>query len=105
MPSYRVTRVTVDQAALDGLVNHPDVDEDMKRRARNVLARQRALVPVDTGFLSSTLQIKRTARGYAIGSFGCDYAAYVELGWQHARSGKWIPGQPYIRPSMDAARH
>lgn len=76
---------------------------DVDVRARRVLVAQRRYVPIDTGKLSKSLAIRKFGRGRRIGSFGVYYAYFVEAG-HHTRSGSWVPAQPYIRPSIDAAR-
>lgn len=102
MATLRV-RVVINTSAIAEVVKSPEVQADMDRRAGAVLRTQQRLVPVDTGALKRSLQIKNTPTGgRQIGSFGVDYAADVELGWQHAR--KFIAGQPYLRPSLDSAR-
>lgn len=102
MAQVRVT-VNVDRAAIDNLVMSEGVQKDVDRRANAVLNMQRSLVAVDTGDLKRSLQIKRTDKGgRQIGSFGIDYAADQEFGWQ-TRRGRFIPGQSYLRPSIDQA--
>lgn len=56
--------------------------------------------PVLTGYLRNHIGWER------IGSVGgmvyadARYAAAVEKGYVHARSGKFIPAQPYLRPAV-----
>lgn len=99
---FRVT-VNIDSTAIDSIVMSDLVQKDIDRRSSNVLNMQRSLVAVDTGDLKGSLQIKRTDKGgRQIGSWGIAYAADQEFGWQ-TRSGRFVPGQSYLRPSQDAA--
>lgn len=102
MATVSVT-VRLNQTAINSLPDSPSVQADQDNRARRVLGAQRRYVPVDTGRLSRSLTIRKVGRGRQIGSFGVEYAIYVETG-HHTRSGSWVPAQPYIRPSLDAAR-
>lgn len=102
MPNLRVT-VNVDTTAIGNIVMSDEVQKDTDRRSTNVLAMQRSLVAVDTGALKDSLEIRRMANGgRQIGSFGVTYAADQEFGWQ-TRSGRFVSGQSYLRPSIDAA--
>lgn len=62
----------------------------------------RSVVPVDTGALKASLDARpaqQTGSGVSgeFGSYGIDYALYVELGTSRMRA------QPYLRPGADAA--
>lgn len=104
MPSSVRVTVNVNNAVVGTIVMSEGVQKDTDRRSNNVLAMQRSLVAVDTGDLKNSLQIQRTDKGgRRIGSFGIAYAADQEFGWQ-APSGRFIPGQSYLRPSIDVAK-
>lgn len=83
----------------------PQCQKALDEIAKAVLARQKTLVPVDTGHLSRSLKIRNTADslGREVGSFDVDYALPVETGHQ-TESGTFVPAQPFIRPSVDAAK-
>lgn len=104
MPANFNLRVVVEMNSFDSLLTSPEVQADIDRRADNMLTHQRRLVPVDTGFLKSSLSKRKNANGLGrfIGSFACEYAADVELG--HQRGNRFVPGQPYLRPSVDSAK-
>ena len=91
--------------------------------ARRIMKRARQLVPVDTGALKRSIEIKDIAGGKAIGP-DTNYDAYVEFGtatrfiepvkasvlhWvvngkHYFSKGHWLPGtrkQPYMRPALD----
>ena len=70
--------------------------------AAAALRMQEDLVPVDTGTLKNSLEIKTVGDGRQVGSFDVPYAAAVETG--HKQGNTFVPAQPYIRPSVDAAR-
>jgi HK97 gp10 family phage protein len=57
----------------------------------------RGLVPVDTGYLQSTIYHALKEMGIELGATA-DYAEYVEFGTSRSRA------QPYIRPAFDACR-
>lgn len=107
-------RVRVDNAALQRLRGAPEVQREIDRRAENVLAAQKRIVPVDTGALRRSLGIRKTADGLGreIGAIdangeGIEYGAAVENGSDHiSPKGKpyHINAQPYVKPSIDAAR-
>lgn len=71
---------------------------------------QLSAVPVDTGNLHDHIGIRKTADGgREVGVFDkiplipADYVLDVEFG-HTARNGRQVPAQPFIRPSIDAAR-
>lgn len=102
MTPFRVT-VNVDSSAIGNIVMSDDVQADITRRANNMLNMQRSLVAVDTGDLKRSLEVRSADKGgRRIGSFGIHYAADQEFGWT-TRSGRFISGQPYLRPSIDSA--
>jgi|SRR5688572_26639697 len=103
MASYSL-RVVVDMNAINSIPASEPVQDDIDRRADNVLDSQRRKVPVDTGNLKSKLEKRKntTGLGRLIGAFAVDYAAAVELGYQ--RGNRVVPGQPYLRPSVDSAK-
>lgn len=74
----------------------PDYSEGCMVFADTFLSIARQLVPVDTGYLRSTL----TAEGddtYCCAETDCDYAQYPEFGtWCQAE-------QPYFRPALEQA--
>lgn len=74
----------------------PDYSEGCMVFADTFLQVAQALVPVDTGYLRSTL----TAEGddtYCCAETDCDYAQYPEFGtWCQAE-------QPYFRPALEEA--
>ncbi len=55
----------------------------------------KSIVPVDTGFLQSTIYHNVNDLTLELGATA-DYAAYVELGTRR------MAAQPYIRPAFDA---
>lgn len=84
----------LDQTEEYGIV--PDYSEGSMVFADVFLSIAQQLVPVDTGYLSSTL----TADGsdtYCYAETDCDYAQYPEFG-------TWCqPEQPYFRPALEEA--
>lgn len=105
MPTSVTMRIKLDEAQivaeLDGAATQSQVDDV----AEAVLAMQHTIVPVDTGDLDRSLEIRPTenGRGRLVGSFGIDYAEHVEFGHE-TTAGTWVAAQPFIRPSVDAAR-
>lgn len=106
MAEYKVT-VTVDSAAIGSLTSTPEAQATLDRCASFALAYQEATVPVDTGALKKCLGIVSTDNGLSrkIGAVidPVEYAIYVEEG-HRTKSGTWVAAQPYIRPSIDAAK-
>ncbi len=96
-------RVNIDISAIADVPKSPEVQADMDRRSGAVLRTQQRLVPVDTGNLKRHLEIRNLpSGGRQIGAWDVDYAADVENGWQARR--RFVPGQPYLKPSIDSAR-
>ncbi len=104
MANVRVT-FTMNTRAAAGVLRGAQVQSRMDNAAEAALTMQKALVPVDTGKLERSLAIRKTPDGLGrqVGSFGVNYAAAVENGHQ-TKSGKWVPAQPFVRPSIDAVR-
>lgn len=101
-----VVKVTVDQAALGKLIGTPEAKALLRRCAERALDFQQSAVPVDTGELKSALGIRENADGSIdIGTVKkrVDYDLAVEEG-HRTKGGTWVPAQPYIRPSIDAAK-
>lgn len=67
----------------------------LKVAARKVAASARQIVPVDTGSLKSTIEVKQEGLTAHIGS-DIHYAAYVEAGTSK------MSAQPYLRPALMA---
>lgn len=103
--NVNVSQVHVDRRALESLLDSPEVQAEIDRRADNVERHQLDHVPVKTGRLKRSIQKRKTpdGRGRQVGSFGVDYAVPVENGHQTS-SGSFVQAQPYIKPSIDAAR-
>lgn len=101
--TVKVTNLRIDGAKVYAMLSSVDAQDRIDDVAEAVLTMQRALCPVDTSKLVNSLEIRKQGIGRRIGSFTVKYARYVELGHQ-TRGGTWVPAQPYIRPSMDAAR-
>jgi hypothetical protein len=102
----RVAKVTIDQAAFGRLTGTPEAKALLRRCAERALDFQQSAVPVDTGELHSALGIRENSDGTVdIGTVKkkVDYAIPVEEG-HRTRAGTWVPAQPYIRPSIDAAK-
>ncbi len=95
-----VVRIQVD-VPLEHLLDDSFVGELTRGLAGRGAAHARYAVPVDTGALRESLQVVKTERGHAFGS-DLDYAAPVELGYRHAKTGRFIPPQPFLRPAADA---
>ncbi len=106
MTGFKVT-VTVDSAAIGTLTATPEAQGLLDRCAERALEFQQATVPIDTGALKKCLGIAVTDNGNSrkIGAIidPVEYAIYVEEGHRTA-SGTWVRAQPYIRPSIDAAK-
>lgn len=103
----------------------PDAfDEDVQVSARSAMARAKRNVPVDTGRLRDSIEVRRRGpMNYAIGS-DVAYAAYVEKGTApHVITGDPLhfyadgeevfatrvehpgtPAQPYLRPALRETR-
>jgi HK97 gp10 family phage protein len=71
------------------------IQDALDAAGQDMEATARQIVPVDTGYLQSTIYHKADPSGLELGATA-DYAAYVELG---ARS---MAAQPFIRPAADA---
>lgn len=99
----KVTDVRINGAAVYAALSGRDAQERIDDVAEAVLTMQKALCPVDTGKLVNSLEIRRKGNGRQIGTFTVKYGKYVELGHE-TRGGTWVPAQPFIRPSLDAAR-
>lgn len=107
MANVRVT-VKLDQGAARGLMKESPAQSTLDKCARFALAAQKTTCPVDTGYMIGRLQIGVTNGGLsrAIGILPdkpVDYVLPVELG-HRTRGGTWVPAQPFIRPSIDAAK-
>jgi len=104
--SKPIVKVTVDQAALGKLTAMPEAKSLLRRCAERALDFQKSAVPVDTGELKSALGIRENPDGSLdIGTVKkkVDYDLAVEEG-HRTRGGTWVPAQPYVRPSIDAAK-
>lgn len=84
------------------VIKSKEAQDLLDRIAVAALRMQRDLAPVDTGRLRKSLEARTVGGGRQVGSFGVDYAAAVETG--HKQGSTFVPAQPYIRPSVDAAR-
>ncbi len=98
--------VNVDEAALGRLKDMPEARATLKRCADRAEAFQVATCPVDTGHLVGAIGQRDNADGsidIGVVKYPVEYDLHVELGHQ-TTAGTWVPAQPYIRPSIDAAK-
>jgi hypothetical protein len=58
------------------------------------------LVPVDTGYLKSTIYKEARLDYVTVGAYA-PYSIFVEEG-HHSRSGSWVPAQPFLVPGLQA---
>jgi hypothetical protein len=75
------------------------------RRVRDdAIVDMQAHVPVDTGYLKSTVyaDLDETTGVIEAGA-KAHYALYVEMG-HRSPSGRWVPAQPFIRPVQQKYR-
>lgn len=98
----------VDKDAVYGLMDDPKAQALLEKCAGFALAAQETTVPIDTGNLHEHLKIgsANNGRSRRIGVLPedpVDYVLPVELG-HRTEAGTWVPAQPFIRPSIDAAK-
>ena len=95
--------VRLDQGALQRLLNGPEgpVAKDLARRAVQVDRQAKALAPVDTGRLRSSINWRLARDGIGLAAIigtNVSYAIYQEFGTSRQAA------QPFLRPALDAAR-
>ncbi len=104
--------VKLNDAAFGELTSMPEAQRLLDRCAERAKEFQLATVPVLTGALSRHIEIDSpTPDSRRIGVLrpkpplmdATKYVIPVEEGHQTA-SGSWVPAQPFIRPSIDAAK-
>lgn len=73
----------------------------MQRIALEIEREAKKLAPVDTGNLRNSIRTEQVDGGILIGSFGVEYAAYVEFGTEN------MAAQSFLRPAVEIvkARH
>lgn len=90
-------RYTEDPRAADHIVKMcggmldkilPEIEKDAKR-----------YVPVLTGYLRNHIGHDKISPTHGRVYANAEYAAAIEKGFTHARSGQHIPAQPYLRPA------
>lgn len=98
-------RIVINDGAIAAELRGKEAQSKVDEVADAALVMQKSLCPVDTGKLERSLEKRKTADGMGrqVGSFTVDYALPVEYGHE-TRAGTWVPAQPFIRPSIDAAR-
>lgn len=104
--AVKVAGLHIDGVAIAGTLKGREPQARVDRVASAVKAMQVSLCPVDTGNMVSHIEIRKTPDGLGrqIGVFVVDYALPVEFGHEVRDTGKFVPAQPFIRPSVDAAR-
>jgi hypothetical protein len=76
-----------------------------KECAGYIVGRAAALAPVKTGRLKRSIRSIPTLGGRQWNVIvEVPYAFWVEYGFIHYKSGKWIPPNPFFRRAMDDAR-
>lgn len=71
----------------------------VSKTAFDIEAHAKILVPVDTGFLKSSIQVRRISDLESLVTVGAEYGIYVELGT------RFQAAQPYLAPAVTASRH
>lgn len=104
--SVRVVNLHIDERSMVAELGKDHAQDKVDRVANAVKAMQVSLCPVDTGNMVSHIEIRKTPDGLGrqIGVFDVDYALPVEFGHEVRNTGHFVPAQPFIRPSVDAAR-
>ena len=112
MPKEYDVELKIDETKLKELVGTPEAQRVLDRCASKALEYQQATVPVLTGALKAHLEIDAPApetrrvgvlRARPPLKDATKYVIPVEEG-HHTASGSWVPAQPFIRPSIDAAK-
>lgn len=106
MPAKYTVKATVNSGAIAALKTTAKNRALLRRCAEAALNYQEATCPVDTGNMRSALGIRENSDGSMdIGTVKkkVPYVLPVEEG-HRTRSGSWVPAQPFIRPSLDAAK-
>lgn len=97
-----MTGVTVklNISGLDKLIKETPmkVSNAVRATALQVEAQAKLIVPVDTGFLKSSIQTEMTGNLTAQITPHAEYAAYVEFGTKN------MAAQPYLIPAMEKAK-
>lgn len=106
MPSnVRVDRVIINEVGLFETLNDPGITTDVRARAHRVMDFQKRTVPVDTGNLKNHIEVQEhpTDRGvvFQVGVWDVEYVGAVEFGRPDLPN---YPRQPFIVPSLDAAK-
>lgn len=103
--SAYISRVIVNETGLFETLNDPGVNEDLRLRAHRILDFQKRTVPVDTGNLKNHIEIQEHPTGqgtvFQIGVWDVEYVGAVEFGRPDVPN---YPRQPFIVPSIDAAK-
>jgi HK97 gp10 family phage protein len=72
------------------------VDQELEEAAEEIQFLAQDLVPVDTGFLRSSIHVERISHLALQVRADADYAAYVEYGT------RFMAAQPYMTPAVEA---
>ena len=70
----------------------------LQKSARDIEARAKAVVPVDTGALKNSIQARSVAALTWEVAVGQSYAVYVEFGTHR------MPARPYLTPAFEVVR-
>jgi HK97 gp10 family phage protein len=97
-----MSTVTIDRGALDRLLQRGGVARDLMQRGDRVAERQQQLAPRESGRLAAAIapRLRRDDDGIFcdVGPWGVWYAWFPEFGTFEQ------PAEPFIRPSLEAAR-
>lgn len=73
-------------------------DAAVSEFADDVERHMKGVVPVDTGKLRSSIEKRKSGKGYTVGPRDVDYAEHVENGTSRS------PAQPYVAPTIQWAQ-
>lgn len=75
---------------------HEQLAKLVRDAAEDIRDHAKAIVPVDTGFLKSSIEAEHSEELLSVVNVGADYGIYVEMGTYK------MAAQPYIGPAVDA---
>lgn len=97
MPAVTIV-VDLPRSAEAGL--RAEVGKAVRRAAFKVQAWAQLAAPVDTGFLRRSIKVEQLGDLTSMVSVGAEYGIYVEMGFHHYITERYIEGRPYFLPAV-----
>lgn len=94
--------IELDEAAIEGLLICEETQYLLSRKAEQGAAIAKSVVNVRTGELRDSIEAEPDDEGGWVFGSDVEHALYIEEGFRHYQTGRFVGPFPYLRPATYA---